>query len=147
VFLAPILPGSSTWRPNAGGWTNIALPRLLTIAWLNRLGIHWFDGLPVISYAVAPETSQWLTGSYSYQLSMNFGAGRQYETYLRNMRRPAQVLVGDADEQVLTDQFAPLLERLGVNMPVSIVPSMKHADMINRGEAFREIVRAVSPQD
>ena len=147
VFLAPILPGSSTWRPNAGGWTNIALPRLLTIAWLNRLGIHWFDGLPVISYAVAPETSQWLTGSYSYRLSMNFGAGRQYETYLRNMRRPAQVLVGDADEQVLTDQFAPLLERLGVNMPVSIVPSMKHADMINRGEAFREIVRAVSPQD
>jgi hypothetical protein len=40
VFLAPILPGAATWRPNAGGWVNIALPRLITIAYLGRVGIH-----------------------------------------------------------------------------------------------------------
>jgi hypothetical protein len=28
VSLSPILPGSAAWRPNAGGWVNIALPRL-----------------------------------------------------------------------------------------------------------------------
>ncbi len=69
------------------------------------------------------------TASYSYRLSVNFG-GRGYETYLKNIRRPAAVLVGDADEQVVADQFAPLLQRLGVNIPVTIVPDMKHADMI-----------------
>ena len=144
VFLAPILPGSAAWRPNAGGWVNIALPRLITIAYLGRVGIHWFDGLPVISYAVSADPSRDTTASYSYRLSTNFGAGRLYESYLKNLRRPAAILVGDADEQVVADQFAPLLQRLGVTIPVTIVPGMKHADMIARPEALQVVVRAVS---
>jgi pimeloyl-ACP methyl ester carboxylesterase len=147
VFLSPILPGSPAWRPNAGGWTNIAVPRIITIAWLDRLGIHWFDGLPVISYAVSPEQSREMTATYSYRLSMNFGTGRQYETYLKNIRRPTVILVGDADEQVVADQFAPLLQRLDVNIPVTIVPNMKHADMIAAPAALREVVRAISLQE
>jgi non-heme chloroperoxidase len=147
VFLSPILPGASTWRPNAGGWTNIALPRIITIAWLNRLGIHWFDGFNVISYAVSPERSQEMTASYSYRLSMNFGAGLGYESYLKDIRQPAAVLVGAADEQVVADQFAPLLERLGVNIPVAIVPDMKHADMIAAPAALQAVARAIDPHE
>jgi non-heme chloroperoxidase len=144
VFLSPILPGSPAWRPNAGGWTSIAVPRIVTIAWLDRLGIHWFDGFPVISYAVNSEMSQSVTASYSYRLSMNFGAGRQYETYLRNIHRPAVVLAGDADEQVLADQFAPLMQRLGVNIPVIVLPNVKHADMIAAPEALQVVARTIS---
>lgn len=147
VFLAPILPGATTWRPNAGGWVNIALPRLITIAYLGRAGIHWFDGLPVISYAVSADPSRDTTASYSYRLSTNFGAGRLYESYLKNLHRPAAILVGDADEQVVADQFAPLLQRLGVNIPVTIVPGMKHADMIARPEALQVVVRAILPHE
>lgn len=146
LFLAPILPGAPTLRANAGGWTNIAIPRVVTIALLGRLGIHWFDGLPVISYALLPDRSQTMTGSYSYRLMMNFGAGAQYQTYLRNIRRPAVVLVGDADEQVVADQFAPLMERLGVKIPITLVPNQKHLDMIQRPEAFQAIIRAISLQ-
>jgi hypothetical protein len=101
-------------RPNAGGWTNIALPRIIAIIWLNRVGIHWFDGFPVIRYAISPENARSMTGSYAYRLSANFGTGREYSSYLRNIRRPAAILVGDADEQVVADQFAPLLQRLGL---------------------------------
>ena len=144
LFLSPILPGSSALRPNAGGWTNISIPRVVVIAWLNRLGIHWFDGFPVISYAVSPDRSRETTASYSYRLMMNFGAGR-YEINLKNIRRPAAVLVGDADEQVVADQFAPLLQRVGANIPVTIVPNMKHRDMIAAPEALRAAVRAISP--
>ena len=143
VFLSPILPGAPTWRPNAGGWTNIALPRIVTIATLDRVGIHWFDGLAVVSYAVAPESTQG-TASYSYRLAMNFGAGRQYQSYLTNVRRPAVVLVGSADEQVVADQFEPLLQRLDVNIPVTIVPDMKHADMIVTPTALEAVVGAIS---
>ena len=146
IFLAPILPGAPTLRANAGGWTNIALPRLLTIALLDRLNVHWFDGFPVISYAIPPEASQAMTGSYSFRLMMNFGAGRDYEAYLKNIRRPAIVLVGDADEQVVAGQFAPLLERLGVKIPVTVVANMTHADMIREPVAFQAAIRAISPQ-
>jgi alpha-beta hydrolase superfamily lysophospholipase len=147
VLLAPILPGSGAWRPSAGGWVNIALPRLITIAYLGRAGIHWFDGWPVISYAVSADPSRDTTASYSYRLSTNFGAGRLYESYLKNLHRPAAILVGDADEQVVADQFAPLLRGLGVDIPVTIVPGMKHADMIARPEALQMVVRAVALQE
>jgi alpha-beta hydrolase superfamily lysophospholipase len=143
VLLSPILPGAPTLRPNSGGWTNISLPRIGTIASLDRLGIHWFDALAVVSYAASPENTQG-TASYSYRLAMNFGAGRQYEAYLTNIRRPAVVLVGSADEQVVADQFAPLLQRLGVNIPVTIVPDMTHADMIATPAALRTVVSAIS---
>jgi pimeloyl-ACP methyl ester carboxylesterase len=144
VFLAPILPGTPTLRPNAGGWTNIAIPRLVTIASLGRFGIRWFDGLPVISYAIAPDHAQAETGSYSFRLMANFGAGRQHQTYLENIRKPAAVLVGDADEQVVADQFAPLLARLAVNIPVTVLPGLTHTDMIHRPEAFQAIIREIS---
>ena len=143
VFLSPILPGAPTLRPNAGGWTNVALPRIVTIASLDRLGIRWFDACDVISYAVSPENTQG-TASYSYRLAMNFGAGRQYETYLKNIRRPAVVLAGSADEQVVADQFEPLLQRLDLDIPVTVVPNMKHADMIVRPAALPAVVRAIA---
>ncbi len=144
VFLAPILPGAPTLRPNAGGWTNISLPRINTISSLDRAGIRWFDGFPVISYAISPEQAQSMTGSYSYRLAANFGAGLGHEAYLKNIRRPAAILAGDADEQVVADQYAPLLQRLGVNIPVTIVPGMKHVDMIAAPKALDAVVRAIA---
>jgi pimeloyl-ACP methyl ester carboxylesterase len=146
VFLSPILPGSPTLRPASGGWVSFSVPRVVTIALLDRFGIHWFDGFPVLSYAVSPEMSRWVTASYSYRLTMNFGVGRQYETYLRNIHRPAAVLVGDADEQEFADQFAPLFQRLGVNIPVTLVPNMKHGEMISNPEALQVVVRTIPPQ-
>lgn len=143
VFLAPILPGSPTLRPRSGGWVGISVPRVMTIASLDRVGIHAFDGFPVLSYAVSPELSQWVTASYSFRLMANFGAGSAHETYLKNIRRPAAILVGDADEQEFADQFAPYLQRLGVNIPVTMVPNMKHADMIGAPDALQAVVRSV----
>ena len=85
-----------------------------------------------------------LTAIYSYRRATNFGAGRQYETYLRNIRRPAALLVGDADEQVIADQFVPLLQRLGVNIPVTVVPNMQHNDMIRNLAAMQAIGHVIS---
>jgi len=146
VFLSPILPGSPALRKNAGGWTNISLPRIITIVSLGRLGIHWFDGFSVIRYAVSPQDTNGMTASYSFRLMANFGAGRGYESYLKNLRRPAMILVGDADEQVVADQYAPLLQRLGVEIPVTIVPNMKHADMIANPVATQVVARTIAGQ-
>jgi len=145
VFLSPILPGAPTLRPNAGGWTSISNPRLLTISALNDLGIHVFDGFDVISYAVSPANKE-ATSSYSYQLFRNFGAGREFARYLKSIRRPAVVLVGSADEQNIADQFAPLFRGLGVKTPVTIVPGMTHVDMIANPTALQAVVKVVTAQ-
>jgi hypothetical protein len=65
---------------------------------------------------------------------------------LKNIRRPAAVLVGDADEQVVADRFAPLLQRLDVKIPVTIVQNMKHADMIAAPGALQAVVRAITQE-
>jgi hypothetical protein len=66
---------------------------------------------------------------------------------LKNIRRPAAVLVGDADEQVVADQFAPLLQRLDAKIPVTILANMKHADMIAKSAALQAVVGAISPHE
>jgi non-heme chloroperoxidase len=147
VFLAPILPGSPTLRPRSGGWVSVSVPRVVTIASLDSVGIHAFDGYLVINYAIPPELSRWVTASYSYRLMMNFGAGSGHEIYLKNIRRPAAILVGSADEQELADQFAPYLQRLGVNIPVTIVPDMKHTDMTSAPGVLPTVVRAIASRE
>ena len=42
---------------------------------VNGLGIHWFDGHPLVSYAIPLMMPQWMTGSHSFRLTVNFGAG------------------------------------------------------------------------
>jgi pimeloyl-ACP methyl ester carboxylesterase len=147
VFLSPILPGSPTLRPASGGWVGFSVPRVVTIALLDRFGIHWFDGFPVLNYALSPAKAQSATASYSYRLMINFGVSDRYETYLKNIRQPAAVLVGDADEQEFANEFAPLMQRLGVNIRVTLLPNMKHADMINNPEAAQAITLAISPAE
>jgi hypothetical protein len=77
---------------------------------------------------------------------VNFNASREFGRYLKNIRRPAAVLVGSADEQVVADQFAPFFQSLDVNIPVTIVPRMMHVDMIATPTALQAVVNAVSPQ-
>ena len=120
-------------------------PRVVTIASLDRLGIHAFDGFDVISYAVSPANKEG-TSRYSYRLFANFGAGREFVRYLTNIRRPAAVLVGSADEQVVADQFAPLFQSLDVNIPVTVVPGMTHVDMIATPTALQAVVKVVATQ-
>lgn len=147
VFLAPILSGSPTLRPRSGGWVSVSVPRVVTIASLDSVGIHAFDGYPVLNYAISPELSRWVTTSYSYRLMMNFGAGSGHQVYLKNIRRPAAILVGSADEQELADQFAPYLQRLDVNIPVTIVPDMKHTDMTSAPGALSTVVRTIASRE
>jgi hypothetical protein len=65
----------------------------------------------------------------------------------RHIRGPAAILVGDAGEQVVADQFVPLPKRPGVAIPVTIVPHMTHTEMIGSPVALREVARAIVRQE
>jgi hypothetical protein len=86
------------------------------------------------------------TANYSWRLFVNFNAGPDFAAYSKNIRRPAAVLVGSADEQVVANQFDPLFKSLDVNIPITIVPGMTQLDMIATPTALRAVVSAVSPQ-
>ena len=43
-------------RPNDGGWATPYLPRIVGLIILNKIGIHWFDGLDAIVFPFHPAT-------------------------------------------------------------------------------------------
>ena len=64
VFLAPIFPGAPTLRQNAGGWTNIALPRIIAIAKEGiNIRITWTTGGGLTNFVQATNGAG--NGSYS----------------------------------------------------------------------------------
>jgi len=45
----------------------------IALSLLNRLGIDWFNGLPIVAFATSPEAPN-LTSVYSFRLAVDFGA-------------------------------------------------------------------------
>src|SRR5215472_2467510 len=58
--------------------------RLIAITVLHDAGIHWFDGLPVIAFAV-PLDSKRFTARYSTRLLENFSPHQDYMADIRNI--------------------------------------------------------------
>jgi hypothetical protein len=53
-------------------WAKPFTPRILALLILNRTGIHAFDYLPVIAFAIPAECAEILTGQYSFRLLRAF---------------------------------------------------------------------------
>jgi pimeloyl-ACP methyl ester carboxylesterase len=129
IMISPALPrGAPTLRPDAGGWVSVAKPRIIVLAILNRLGVDWFNGLPVVALATSPEAPN-LTSVYSFRLAVDYGAPPDYLAALGHSTKPAALLVGGSDELFLSDRFAPLLKPARPDLPIIVVPGIGHIGM------------------
>jgi non-heme chloroperoxidase len=130
-------------RPN-GGWAAPFIPRFLAIALLHRLGIPWFDGLPVIAYAIQPGSESVLTPTYSYRLLQNFQPHADYQADFRHPDRPPILLVGQNDDLFKADAYAPLVHAIRPDVTVTVVPGVTHIGMILEPAATRAVVAALT---
>jgi non-heme chloroperoxidase len=95
VLLAPALHyGASTWRPGVGGWATPFVPRIIGLKILDRLGIHWFQHLPVVAFAVDPSVPVRLAPTYSLVMQRNFAAPDDDLARFGQVRAPVALLVG-----------------------------------------------------
>jgi non-heme chloroperoxidase len=140
IMISPALPQNApTIRPDTGGWVSVAKPRIIALAILNRLGIHWFNGLPIVAFATPPKVT-YLTSVYSFRLAVDFGAPREgYLTALGRSTKPAAVLVGGSDELFYPDRFAPLFQAARPNLPVTLVPGIGHIGMTVTPEGIASV--------
>lgn len=130
VMISPALPpGAPTIRPHTGGWVSLAMPRIIVLAMLNRVGIDWFNGLPIVAFATSPKAPD-LTSVYSFRLAVDFGAPRDYLAAIGRSKKPAALLVGGADEVFYPDRFAPLFGPVRDDLRITIVPGIGHVGMI-----------------
>jgi non-heme chloroperoxidase len=144
VLLAPMLgPDAPTVRPGVGGWAVPFIPRIVGLTILNRLGIHRFDGLPVLAFAVPPDKQDRLVSTYSYRLMLNFGTNSNYLAHFRGAAKPMAVFVGSGDELFFADRFEPLVHSVRPDIPVTVLSGFGHADLVTKPAALSPIVAAL----
>ncbi|MBV8753574.1 MAG: alpha/beta fold hydrolase [Pseudonocardiales bacterium] len=125
LLLSPIIPGSpSVKEGTAGGWASLHRRRLYGLLFLDALGIHGFDGLPIITFN--KPVKYWdgtETLSYSYRLNVSYHPRYGYADDIEALGDKALVLVGVDDEAVDADALRALFAS---RAPHSQVVSLAH---------------------
>jgi pimeloyl-ACP methyl ester carboxylesterase len=124
---------------NSGGWAKPFIPRIIALSILQRLGIHWFSGLPVIAFAL-PENAKG-TRTYSFRLFSNFRPDEDYLGDFRRSKAPITVLVGQNDEIFVAAKYESTLESVKQYVRVEIIPGIGHMAMVSDPVALTELVK------
>jgi alpha-beta hydrolase superfamily lysophospholipase len=128
VLLAPYLGyDARSTRPDAGGWANADIPRLLGLQMLRGLGVDWAESLPTVAFAVAPNSAKILNPNYSNRLLRNFAASRDFRQDLAAARGPIAIFAGAADELMRPDKYQ---EIVGDRVPVRIIEGINHMGLV-----------------
>jgi alpha-beta hydrolase superfamily lysophospholipase len=143
ILVSPQLPHDApTSRSGAGGWVSVAVPRIVGLAILTRLGITAFNGLSALRMAVNPDPAVGLTPVYSYRMLRNFGPDDDYAGDLGRVRGPVALFVGAKDEIFHADQYAPLLRPVRPDLTVTVLPGLSHMEMTTRPLALDALAAA-----
>jgi pimeloyl-ACP methyl ester carboxylesterase len=144
ILVSPQMPARSPlMRPNGGGWVSVSIPRFILLSALDRMGVHVFDGLTAIEFAVAPENRRVQTTSYTYRMLRNFGPTDDYLGDLKRAPGPVIVLAGQKDEIFHTDRYAAVLKPARADVSVTLIPELGHMDMTTKPAALAAISDAV----
>ncbi len=142
IALAPIIPRTAAVRGgNAGGWNVIHLPRILGLVALNIIGIHGFDGLPIIAFN--KPASAWNgteTLAYSWRLNVSYHPRNDYGSDVNAMPSNALVLVGDKDEAVDGPALLDLLKTAGYQGGAEVLPQTTHFGIFHNAGALKRLV-------
>ena len=148
LLLSPwISQDAATLRPGNGGWATVGVPRIIAIAVLNGFGMHAFDDLPVVRFAVDERDKGFLTPQYSFALAQNFRPERDYQANIRAVRQPLRVLVGQNDDVFYADKFAAVFKTAGKDVPVTVLPGIDHISLTLDPVAIQAAIAAVESMD
>ncbi|WP_431301070.1 alpha/beta hydrolase [Tabrizicola sp. BL-A-41-H6] len=141
IALAPIIPRTAAVRGgDAGGWNVIDLSRILGLVALNAIGVHGFDGLPVIAFN--KPASAWNgteTLAYSWRLNVSFHPRNNYQSDIKAMPANSLILVGDTDEAVDRVALLALLKEAGYRGGAEILGQTTHFGIFHNAEALKRV--------
>jgi alpha-beta hydrolase superfamily lysophospholipase len=128
VLLAPYLGyDAPSSRPNSGGWASADVPRFLALTLLHHLGLPIAESLPVIAFAVPPNSARQLTATYSWRLLRDFGASADYRRDFARATRPIAIFAGAADELIRADR---LRDAAGDRAAIGIIDGVNHMGIV-----------------
>jgi pimeloyl-ACP methyl ester carboxylesterase len=139
LVLAPIIPTSAAVRGgNAGGWSILHMRRLYGLLLLNALGIHGYDGLPVIAFNKPEEYWDGTeTLSYSYRLNASYYPRFRSAADLQGLGDKALVLVGADDEAVDAEALRGLLAAAAPSARFEALSGVNHFAIFSHATTFQ----------
>jgi pimeloyl-ACP methyl ester carboxylesterase len=145
VLLAPYLGYSApTNRPDSGGWASADIPRILGLVALRKLGIDCCEALPVLAFAVPPNSEKILTATYSDRLMRNFANHPDFRADLAAATRPITIIAGADDELMLADKYAEAVRGLAQRVDVRLIEGINHMGIVSAPKAVSEIAENVA---
>jgi alpha-beta hydrolase superfamily lysophospholipase len=150
LFMAPYIHYQAmTNRSGASAaWAAMGIPRLVSLILLNRVGVTYFNDLPVLNFAVSESPKADLVRQYSYALALSFQPPNDYRSAMQSISRPAEVIAGSDDELFYADRYRPLLDEAGrSDIPVSVVPATGHVNLTLSSASRAAAVAAVRRLD
>jgi len=149
VLLSPYLGYDAPSTKSAGTsalWANPDIPRILTLMALHRIGLTCCEALPVIAFAVAPNSEKYVTMQYSYRLLANFGPPRDLSAAFQKLKASTTIIAGSADELMQSEKYADLVRGVEPAVDVKIVPGLGHMDMLHVPAAIDAISAALQEE-
>jgi alpha-beta hydrolase superfamily lysophospholipase len=144
VLLAPYLGyDAPTTRPNSGGWAKADIPRVVALLALHAVGIDCCDALPVLAFAVPPNSEKRLTGTYSYRLMRN-NAVRDYRRDFAAASRPLTLFSGTDDELMFADKYAEVVRNAANPVDVRLIEGVDHMGIVAAPKAVAIIADDVA---
>jgi alpha-beta hydrolase superfamily lysophospholipase len=144
VLLAPYLGyDAPTNRPGNGGWVSVDIPRFLGLTALRKLGIDCCSQLPVLAFAVRPNSEKLLTSTYSDRLMRNF-ATHGYRLDLPATTRPITIIAGAEDEMMISDRYAEAVQAIKPSVDVRIIDGVNHMGIVTNAKAVAVIADDVA---
>jgi len=145
VLLAPYLGYSApTNRPNSGGWASADIPRILGLLALRTVGITCCEALPVLAFAVPPNSEKNLVPAYSDRLMRNFATHPDFRTDLAAATRPITVFSGVDDELMLADKYAEAVRGAAPPVNVKLIDGVNHMGIVSNPAAISVIADDVA---
>ena len=145
VLLAPYLGyRAPTNRPDSGGWASADMPRILALMALRKIGVGCCEALPVVAFAVPPNSAKILAGTYTERLRRNFAASADFHLDLAAVTRPLTIVSGAEDELMLADKYAEAVRGAAVPVDVKLIDGINHMGVVSAAKAVSAIADDVA---
>jgi len=145
VLLAPYLGyNAPTNRPNSGGWASADIPRFIGLGILRRIGIDCCGSLPVLAFAVPPNSEKFQTGIYSDRLMRNFANHPDYRGDFAAVTRPMTIYSGADDELMLADKYVDAVRDIAPAIDVKLIDGVNHMGIVSAPKALSVIADDVA---
>jgi alpha-beta hydrolase superfamily lysophospholipase len=145
VLLAPYLGyAAPTNRPNSGGWASADIPRILGLLALRAAGINCCEALPVLAFAVPPNSEKVLVRTYTDRLMRNFANHPDFRRDLAAATRPMTIFSGADDELMLAGKYAEAVHSVKPSVDVKLIDGVNHMGIVSNPAAISIIAADVA---